>query len=230
MKEGFEKGLVIEQGLIAHGRGEAFDYILGERTIPAAARAENAAAAFLVLAENPVISVNGNVAALAAREVVKLSKSVPAILEVNLFYRTEKRVQKVAECLRAAGAKEVLGTTPDARIPGFRSKRGLCSRDGIYSADVVLVPLEDGDRAEALSRMGKVVLAVDLNPMSRTSIAATVTIVNELTRTLPDVTKAVRRMKRFRASARRVASSFDNKANLSAVLKHMNARLSSISR
>ena len=29
-----KKGLVHETGLIAHGRGEAFDYLIGEKTIP----------------------------------------------------------------------------------------------------------------------------------------------------------------------------------------------------
>ncbi len=32
LAEGFRKGLVHETGLIAHGRGEAFDYLIGERT------------------------------------------------------------------------------------------------------------------------------------------------------------------------------------------------------
>ena len=31
-------------------------------------------------------------------------------------------------------------------------------------ADTVLVPLEDGDRTEALVKMGKTVVAIDLNP------------------------------------------------------------------
>ncbi|MEM4954456.1 MAG: hypothetical protein QXE87_03535, partial [Candidatus Methanomethylicaceae archaeon] len=31
--EGEEKGIVAKAGLIAHGRGEAFDYLIGETTI-----------------------------------------------------------------------------------------------------------------------------------------------------------------------------------------------------
>ncbi len=42
--EGFHKGLVAEAGLIAQGRGEAFDYLIGERTIPSALKATRAAA------------------------------------------------------------------------------------------------------------------------------------------------------------------------------------------
>ncbi len=92
--DGFKKGIVAAEGLIAQGRGEAFDYILGEKTLKPAMEAGKAAAAFLLLAKRPVISVNGNAAALSAKEIVKLAKVVGAKIEVNLFYRTEKRKKK----------------------------------------------------------------------------------------------------------------------------------------
>jgi 4-phosphopantoate--beta-alanine ligase len=57
------------------------------------------------------------------------------------------------------------------------SDRRMVDPDGIYIADVVLVPLEDGDRTEALVKMGKKVIAIDLNPLSRTSQKASITIV-----------------------------------------------------
>ncbi len=221
LADGVKSGLVVPQGLIAQGRGEAFDYLFGEKTTPPAMKAEKAAAAYLVLAGHPVISVNGNVAALAAKEVVKLAKTVPAKIEVNLFHRTEARVRKVARQLRMAGAKEILGTRPDARIPNLDSKRALCSRQGIYSGDVVLVPLEDGDRTRALVKMGKVVLAVDLNPLSRTSQAATVTVVDELSRALVNIAKHVNALKRNRAAAERIVLSFNRQENLAGVYKHL---------
>ncbi|NIM45309.1 MAG: DUF137 domain-containing protein, partial [Nitrososphaeria archaeon] len=62
-----------------------------------------------------------------------------------------------------------VGETSSARIPELRSERRKVDARGIYSADVVLVPLEDGDRTEALRRMGKSVIAIDLNPLSRTA-------------------------------------------------------------
>ncbi|MEM4518697.1 MAG: phosphopantothenate/pantothenate synthetase family protein, partial [Sulfolobales archaeon] len=68
--KGFKDGYVVAQGLIAHGRGECFDYLIGEETIPPAIKAIRAAAAALLLAKHPVISVNGNVAALVAEDVV----------------------------------------------------------------------------------------------------------------------------------------------------------------
>jgi len=67
-------------------------------------------------------------------------------------------------------------------IPGLDGLRAKCCQEGIGQADAVLVPLEDGDRCEALIAAGKQVLVVDLNPLSRTSMMATVTIVDEVSR------------------------------------------------
>ena len=92
-------GIVHETGLIAHGRGEAFDYLMGEITIVEAEKAEKAAAAALLCAQNPVISVNGNVAALAAEDCVRLATCIPAKLEVNLFHRTQRRLEKIVQIL-----------------------------------------------------------------------------------------------------------------------------------
>ena len=69
------EGVVAMEGLTAHGRGEAFDYLLGERTTPGALLAEQTAAALLLSAKYPVISVNGNTAALAAREITDLQQA-----------------------------------------------------------------------------------------------------------------------------------------------------------
>ena len=98
---GFREGYVVPQGLIAHGRGEAFDYILGETTIEPARKAMRAAVALMLLAKHPVISVNGNVAALVAEDIVRLAELVNAKIEVNLFYRTPERVRKIAEIFRS---------------------------------------------------------------------------------------------------------------------------------
>jgi 4-phosphopantoate--beta-alanine ligase len=221
----YRDGVVVPEGLIAHGRGEAFDYLLGEETIPPARDAARAAAAHLLRAKRPVLSVNGNVAALAAEACVQLARAVPARLEVNLFYRTEGRVARIADALRAAGATEVLGEEADARIPGLGSERGKCAREGIFSADVVLVALEDGDRAEALVRMGKTVLAVDLNPLSRTAQAAHVAIVDEVARALPVVAAFVDDLRDDAAAQENVVASFDSAANLAATLSHLERRL-----
>ncbi len=222
---GWRDGLVVPEGLIAQGRGEAFDYLFGEETTAPALVAEKAAAAFLLTAKRPVISVNGNVAALAPREAVRLAKAIPARIEVNLFHRTESRVARIVRTLKAAGARDVLGAHPDARIPGLESKRALCHRAGIFSADVVLVPLEDGDRTEALVRMGKTVIAIDLNPLSRTSQRASVPIVDELSRALVNIEKFAVELRADPKEARRIARAYDGGGNLRATFDYLGWRL-----
>ncbi|HXQ49038.1 MAG TPA: phosphopantothenate/pantothenate synthetase [Thermoplasmata archaeon] len=178
-------GLVAPEGLIAHGRGEAFDYLLGERTSPSARAAERRAADWLRSARRPVLSVNGNVAALAAAEVARLALACPGLsVEVNLFHRTPARARAVAAVLRAAGVRRVLGVRPTARIPGLPSDRARVDRRGIFAADLCLVPLEDGDRTGALRALGKKVVSIDLNPLSRTSQTADLPVVDELRRAL----------------------------------------------
>ena len=85
-----EKGLVNPTGLISHGRGEAFDYLMGERTLDASLEAEKAAAAHLLRAKRPMVCVNGNAAALDAKRLIQLAEEIPAALEINLFHRTEE--------------------------------------------------------------------------------------------------------------------------------------------
>lgn len=223
--QGWRDGIVVPEGLIAQGRGEAFDYLFGEETPAPALVAEKAAAAFLVTARHPVISVNGNVAALAPKETVRLARTIPARIEVNLFHRTEARVGRIVKRLRTAGARDVLGSHPDARIPGLESKRALCHREGIYSADVVLVPLEDGDRSEALVRMGKTVISIDLNPLSRTSQRASVPVVDELTRALPNLEAFAKELRADSGEARRIARVYDRRGNLRASADYLAWRL-----
>ena len=217
--EGFKNGIVSPQGLIAHGRGEAFYYLLGERTTKEARVAARAAAATLLRAERPVVSVNGNVAALAAKEVVQLSEAVGAKIEVGLFHRSDERVSKIQSLLEESGAVGVLGFLPDSRIPGLDGYRGLCSSEGIFAADVVLVALEDGDRARALVDMGKTVVAIDLNPMSRTARTAHVTVVDEVTKALPLISGYAEEMSGDDSALADSMSRYDRDENLKAVMK-----------
>ena len=209
---------VAKQGLIAHGRGEAFDYLLGEQTCLPALSAIKAAASALIEAKNPVISVNGNVVALAAREVARLSEISGAKVEVNLFHRTPERVAGLTKMMKKVGI-DALGANADDKIPGLSSERAKCCSDGIGSADIVLVPLEDGDRCEALVKMGKKVITIDLNPLSRTAQTAHITIVDELTRCLPLLSDFVKEKNGL--------DSFDNKQCLTDVLNYMAERISS---
>tara|TARA_Y100000310_G_scaffold217822_1_gene218919 strand:- start:12846 stop:13493 length:648 start_codon:yes stop_codon:yes gene_type:complete len=193
--EGVKKGITSTHGLIAHGRGEAFDYILGEKTNKKAKKAIERAAKLLLKAKHPVISVNGNSAALAARELVQLSKSIPAKLEVNLFHSSKKRELLIKKELVKNGAKEVLLSQKSSKIKFIESNRKYVNKDGIYKADVVFVPLEDGDRTEALVKNGKKVIVVDLNPMSRSAKKATITIVDNIVRAVPLLIKTIKNLK-----------------------------------
>ncbi len=223
---GIEAGITSKQGLIAHGRGEAFDYLIGERTLDSARRATEVAAALLLAAKRPVISVNGNVAALAVNEIIELSELTNAPLEVNIFYRTEERAMKIKELLEKQGAKNVLGDGADARIPGIAHARARADREGIYSADVVLAPLEDGDRCEALVEMGKKVITIDLNPLSRTSLHATVSIVDDVERAIRNLISVVKEKKRGKGKEN-LLEDYDNEENLKEVIDEIASRLKS---
>lgn len=226
--QGYRDGIVAPQGLIAHGRGEMFDYLLGERTTKESRVASRAAAALLLEAERPVISVNGNVAALCPEQVVRLADAASARIEIGLFHRSDERVGKIQKVLEDVGAEDVLGFLPDARIPGLDHMRALCTREGIYSADVVLIPLEDGDRAEALSRMGKRTIAIDLNPMSRTARVATVTIVDEVTRAIPELIKNVEDLSDDAVARKSALSKYDRDENLRQIMALMSRNLGTL--
>jgi len=227
ISKAMKKGLVHETGLIAHGRGEAFDYLIGEKTQIFADKAEKVTAAALICAQNPVISVNGNVVALVPSECVSLADSIPAKIEVNLFHRTSNRIKKIKEELKKVGAVEVFGSKADSKIPGLDHDRCLCDSDGIFSADVVLVPLEDGDRCNALKDMGKTVIAIDLNPLSRTAKNASITIVDNVTRAIPNIEKWVKRFKN-KSELESLVKSWDNNSILSDALSFISNRLSEL--
>jgi 4-phosphopantoate--beta-alanine ligase len=211
MVDAQNKGLLADSALIAHGRGEAFDYLLGECTIPSARRAEEESVNRLAAARCPVISLNGNSTVLAGRDAMKLAALVGCKIEINIFYRTDSRVNLLYQTLnlikndvasenpsgeitseiwsQMVANIEILGTSPDAQIPGLEGPRAKCCSQGIHAADTVLVPLEDGDRCEALIKMGKQVLVVDLNPLSRTARTANVTIVDNVSRAFNEMVK-----------------------------------------
>jgi 4-phosphopantoate--beta-alanine ligase len=235
--EGHESHIVATAGLLAHGRGEAFDYLIGERTTELAEKASRAAVAAMLSAKHPVISVNGNACSLVPEELVGLSEICGAPLEINLFYYRREREDAIKEALIAAGAKEVLGTQdrPSTTIPELSSNRRKVDLAGIGAADVVLVPLEDGDRTEALKAIGKFVITIDLNPMSRTAIHSDITIVDNIVRTLPLMVEQAREMKDLsKDELLQITKHFDNTENLAMsvhiIMQHLEASANDISK
>jgi 4-phosphopantoate---beta-alanine ligase len=216
--EAFDAGLVAKEGLMAHGRGEAFDYLIGEKTSRSAKKAILAAAFMLKQAQNPVISVNGNIAGLCPKEIVQLAKVSGAKIEVNLFYATEARRQNIFRVLKKNGASKIYGMDRknSTKLSGLDSARRIVDRDGIYSADVVVVPLEDGDRTMALKKAGKKVITFDLNPMSRTAETADITIVDNVVRAITLLIKSCKNPKKTK---------FDNSKNLALAIREIKQNL-----
>ncbi len=220
--DGMKDLVVTEAGLIAHGRGEAFDYLIGEKTNENAIIAMKAAVSAILIAKSPVISVNGNVAALCPKDLVKLSVITGASLEINLFYKKPGRIEAITKALENEGAKNILGIDPNQQttIEELTSNRRNVDSQGIKIADVVIVSLEDGDRTEALISENKFVIAIDLNPLSRTAQYANITIVDNVLRVIPKMVEIAEDLKRnFNADnlkqMEEKVKSFSNKRNLS---------------
>ena len=231
--EGMHQKVVAEAGLIAHGRGEAFDYILGEKTPGFALQQEKFAIITLLLAKHPVISVNGNVAVLCPKEIVQLSEILDAPLEINLFYRKPGREKAIEKILKEAGAKSVLGTDPSMQgiIPEISHQRRIVDSRGIAISDCVFVPLEDGDRTLALRKMGKDVVTVDLNPLSRTSLASTVSITNNIIRAVKEMITLTGNVKgKKHSDLLEEKKKYDNRQLLQIALEFMSSRLQTIAK
>ena len=110
--------------------------------------------------------------------------------------------------------------TKEAQLSYIDSNRKFVHPDGIFKADVVFVPLEDGDRCEALRKMGKDVVTVDLNPMSRTAKNASVTIVDNVVRALPTLIEETRTLRKSTPSVlREIVSGYSNESVRQAALE-----------
>lgn len=214
---GFRNGIVVPQGLIAHGRGEAFDYLLGEKTTKYAYEAEKAAVCLLLLSNNSIISVNGNTTVLCAKDLVTLSNVTKSRIEVNLFHKSRARTNAIASILRNEDAFDVLGLDNKSKtvIKRVSSNRKYVDKDGIMNSDTIFLALEDGDRTESLVRMGKKVISVDLNPLSRTAIASNITIIDNIVRAIPNMVKISEQLvKKDKSYLLQQIKNFDNKENM----------------
>lgn len=215
--DGFKNGIVVPHGLIAHGRGEAFDYLLGEKTTKYAYEAEKAAVCLLLLSKKSIISVNGNTAALCARDLVTLSNVTKSRIEVNLFHKSVARSNAIARILKKEDAFDVLGLDDKSKmmIKDISSNRKYVDKNGIMNSDTIFVALEDGDRTESLVKMGKKVISVDLNPLSRTAIASNITIVDNIVRVIPNMIKISEHLvKKDKYYLLQLIKNFDNKENI----------------
>ena len=95
--------------------------------------------------------------------------------------------------------------------------------------EIILVPLEDGDRTEALVKIRKNIIAVDLNPLSRTSQLATITIVDNIVRAIPkmvEITEELRKEKQ--SNLKQILNNFSNRKNLTEAIESINQRLNEL--
>jgi len=214
---GVTLGVTSMSGLISHGRGEAFDYLLSEKTHTFAKDAITAAAAMLILAKHPVLCTNGNSIILSGREYIVLSTLLNCPIEINLFHRTYARELAMKKYLQKLGATQIVGIGKEATeiLPHIASPRKRVSRKGIGTADVVFIPLEDGDRTEAVVSLGKKVITVDLNPLSRTAKMASITIVDNMIRVMPLLIEKVTVLKHVsQQKLEKIIKEYDNTAVL----------------
>ena len=201
-----KKGYLADSAMIAHGRGEAFDYLIGERTTYPAKRAMYVATA------------------LACDEIIELAQAVNAKIEINLFYRTDDRVKIIGQLYKDHGYKNILGTLDDEIIylNDIKNSRATASKTGIFSADTILIPLEDGDRAEILKKSGKNIITIDLNPLSRTSKMSDVSIMDNIVRAIPFMTKIAEDLKtQDKAVLVELVHEFNNEENLKESLEQI---------
>ena len=225
--EAHKKGILADSGMIAHGRGETFDYIIGEKTTSNSRYTIQVASCYFLTKKHPVLSVNGNTTALVAEEIAQLSKILDIPVEINLYYRTPERIVKIEEVYKKLGVKEILGTDEDDFIdtPNLNGPRSPVSISGISKSDLIFIPLEDGDRAEKLSATNKDIISVDLNPLSRTAQTSTLTIVDNIVRAMPLLIKYVNDyMEKDKGELEEKISSFNNKTNLFNATKDITKR------
>jgi 4-phosphopantoate--beta-alanine ligase len=131
--------------------------------------------------------------------------------------------------------KELLGThdRPSTTIPELKSNRRKVDPEGIGAADVVLVPLEDGDRTKALKSIDKYIITIDLNPMSRTAVYSDITMVDNIIRALPLMVSLAKEMKDLpKEELRKIVDGFNNDENLAMsvriIMDHLDAIASDV--
>ena len=102
---------------------------------------------------------------------------------------------------------------------------------GILISDLVLLSLEDGDRTDALVNMGKKVIVIDLNPISRSAKRASITIVDNVVRAMPKLVNTVNKLRELdKNQLLKIVGSFNNHINLDLTLKYMIRRLTRLAK
>ena len=120
--------------------------------------------------------------------------------------------------------ENILGTVDDdiEYLTGIKNKRATASKSGIFTADTILIPLEDGDRAEILKNSGKNIITIDLNPLSRTSKMSNISIMDNIVRAIPFMIKIAEDLKtQDKEVLLEMIKEFDNEENLKESLEEI---------
>jgi 4-phosphopantoate--beta-alanine ligase len=133
-------------------------------------------------------------------------------------------VKIITQLYKDHGYKEILGSLDDdiEYLNEIKNSRSSASKTGIYSADTILIPLEDGDRAEILKKSGKNIITIDLNPLSRTSKMSDVSIMDNIVRAVPFMTKIAEDLKtQDKEILMELVNEYDNDENLKESLEQI---------
>jgi 4-phosphopantoate--beta-alanine ligase len=133
-------------------------------------------------------------------------------------------VKIITQLYKDHGYKEILGSLDDdiEYLNEIKNSRSSASKTGIYSADTILIPLEDGDRAEILKKSGKNIITIDLNPLSRTSKMSDVSIMDNIVRAIPFMTKIAEDLKtQDKEILMELVNEYDNDENLKESLEQI---------
>ena len=77
--------------------------------------------------------------------------------------------------------------------------------------------------------MGKTVITIDLNPLSRTAQTATITIVDNVIRAIPNIIKWCTTLKKTdKNTLQTIVKQWDNIQSLDKILQYMSKRLNSL--
>ena len=75
-------------------------------------------------------------------------------------------------------------------------------------------------------KMGKIVITIDLNPLSRTATMSDISIIDNLVRVIPEMIKQSRKMLKYSDSdLKKIIKKFDNQKQLNLTLRYMSKRL-----
>jgi len=216
-------GIVSLEGLTSHGRGEAFDYLLGEKTSESALLAGKDCGGPAPHRKTPgALRERQHRGACGTR-----NRASPE------GKRGARRGQPLPPDTRTGTAdRDGSSAMPVRTVFSGRSRSAssrspttgpFCRREGCLLPMSCLSRSKTATAARCSVGMGKKVIAIDLNPLSRTAKTATLTVVDEVTRALPEIAQACTALSD--GKCRSLVAVMDNRVFLQEAKEEMARRL-----